>query len=445
MLALTRPHRQVLATLALFAFTVAPTGFVAWTAWRVNRPEHVRGVELELGRQLGVAVTLEGVRYPRPGEVVYRGITLRQEEAGRDAARLTEVARADVARLRTGERDLAIEGLRLRTEGPRQAMAQVAALLQRVPGAEPGRISLSAPSCRIDLGAGLSYMLRDVVGQFQLQGGRRVPTVTVSYLVAPAGSSPTRCELVLSRDRGEGGTRTELAFETKEGPPLPARVLDPFFDSAGWLGPEARVEGRLALSQAGAGEWGAEFQGTLLDVDLDALVHARFPDHHLNGRGRVAVAKARWGDRPGGQGFGWVEARGTLSAGPGTISAGLLRALGTEMRFHLAGRADPLQRRDLEFHGLGLAFAIGGDGQIRLAGALGDDAPAGAVLVRGDRLTPLALAPEGSANVRGLWKALFPTDGDREVLVPVKPESQVLRYLPLPPGHAGQAGPVQAN
>ena len=31
MLALTRPHRQVLATLALLAFTVAPTAYVAWT------------------------------------------------------------------------------------------------------------------------------------------------------------------------------------------------------------------------------------------------------------------------------------------------------------------------------------------------------------------------------------------------------------------------------
>ena len=55
MLALTlnRPHRQALATLALLSFTVAPTFYVASTAWRINRPSHVRDVEAELGRHQG--------------------------------------------------------------------------------------------------------------------------------------------------------------------------------------------------------------------------------------------------------------------------------------------------------------------------------------------------------------------------------------------------------
>src|SRR5437763_1831091 len=114
---LTRPHRQVLATMALLLFTVAPTGSVALTAWRLNRPGHARDVEVEISRQLGVRATLEGVRYPRPGEVVYRGVTLRQEEPGRDASRLTEIARAEVVRFRQAEREVILEGLRLRGEG----------------------------------------------------------------------------------------------------------------------------------------------------------------------------------------------------------------------------------------------------------------------------------------------------------------------------------------
>src|SRR4051812_46789582 len=89
--ALTRPHRQAIATVALVAFTVAPTVYVAMTAIKVNRPGHVRDVEIEVGRQLGVQVTLEGVRYPRPGEVAYRGVVLRQQEPG--TKRLAEVAR----------------------------------------------------------------------------------------------------------------------------------------------------------------------------------------------------------------------------------------------------------------------------------------------------------------------------------------------------------------
>ena len=68
MFPLTRPVRQMLATLVLFGLTVVPTGLVAAYAWRINRPGHVRDVEIELGRQLGLQVTLDAVRYPKPGE-----------------------------------------------------------------------------------------------------------------------------------------------------------------------------------------------------------------------------------------------------------------------------------------------------------------------------------------------------------------------------------------
>ena len=81
MFPLTRPFRQGLATAALLVFTVLPTVFVALHAWRIHRPGHIRDVEIELGRQLGLQVTLEAVRYPRPGELIYQGIVLRQEEA----------------------------------------------------------------------------------------------------------------------------------------------------------------------------------------------------------------------------------------------------------------------------------------------------------------------------------------------------------------------------
>ena len=97
MFPLTRPLRQGLATAALFAFTIVPTAFVGLYAWRVNRPGHIRDVEIELGRQLGLQVTLEAVRYPRPGEIVYQGIVLRQEEPRGKG--LIEIARAGLVRL----------------------------------------------------------------------------------------------------------------------------------------------------------------------------------------------------------------------------------------------------------------------------------------------------------------------------------------------------------
>ncbi len=66
MFPLTRPIRQGLATTALVLPTVLPTLLVGLYAWRINRPGHIRDVEIELGRQLGLQVTLEAVRYPGP-------------------------------------------------------------------------------------------------------------------------------------------------------------------------------------------------------------------------------------------------------------------------------------------------------------------------------------------------------------------------------------------
>ena len=125
MFPLTRPLRQTLATIALFGLTVVPTGVVATIAWRINRPGHVRDVEIELGRQLGLQVTLDAVRYPRPGEVVYQGITLRQEEPRSKG--LTEIARADQARLQRADRELILylENPRLSADSPKLGLGQL--------------------------------------------------------------------------------------------------------------------------------------------------------------------------------------------------------------------------------------------------------------------------------------------------------------------------------
>ncbi len=122
MLPLTRPLRQGLVTAALCVFTILPTVFVALSAWRVNRPGHIRDVEIELGRQLGLQVTLEAVRYPKPGELVYQGIVLRQEEPRGKG--LIEIARGDLVRLVRSDRELTLhaENLKLSGESPRQAM-----------------------------------------------------------------------------------------------------------------------------------------------------------------------------------------------------------------------------------------------------------------------------------------------------------------------------------
>ena len=61
-----------LATILLLLFTALPTLGIAAIAWRINQPGHVRDVEVELGRKLGMHVSLDATGYPAPGEVVYR-------------------------------------------------------------------------------------------------------------------------------------------------------------------------------------------------------------------------------------------------------------------------------------------------------------------------------------------------------------------------------------
>jgi hypothetical protein len=442
MFPLIRPHRQVAATLAVLAFTVAPTVYVAWTAWQIGRPGHCREVEAEIGRRLGLQARLGAVRYPRPGEVVFRDVVLRQEEPRGNG--LIEVARADSVRLRRGDRELTLEtrGLRLGGEGPREVMAQVGALLQRSVGSSFDRVTLSAPTCELDLGAGVApFKLREVIGDYVADPV--APSVRASYRVVSESSSP-RCELTLTRDRKDEPVRTTLTLRTMEGLPLPARVLDSFFEAEAWLGADAKVEGALTLVQEGSKDWEAAFQGHLVDVDLTTLVERRFPEHRLKGRARLAVESARWGDRPG-QGFGWVEARGELTTGPGVIGLGLVQALSTEMKFRKGprlGRIASAGLIDLDFRALAFRFAMTSDGEIRVTGALGDEF-GGDVVLMGPTDT-LAFAPEGAANVRGLIKTLFPVkEINHAVMVPLTEKSRLLLCLPVGPDLA--AKPIGGN
>ncbi len=434
MLTLTRPQRQALVTLVMVGATVVPTIYVGVTAWRINRPGHVRDVEAEIGRSIGLQVTLEGVRYPRPGEVVYQGVVLRQDEPRRGG--LVEVARAKSIRLHRGSSELTLEadGLALRAGGPRQAMAQVGALLSGAGQGSYRRVSLAAPSARVDLGDGLAFDLRDLAATYQADP--RAPGLSASYRLLDRGGS-TRCELTLTRDRKAEAVETVVAFRTMEGLPLPARVLDGFFRSADWLGASARVQGALTLRQSGSSDWQAEFAGDLIDVDLKTLFERRFPSHRMNGLAHVAIKGAKWANRPG-QGFGWANVEGELTVGQGSIGVDLLRSLVTEMKFHPA-RAINIRQPDVPFGALGFTFALTPDGEIALGGGFRNQFAPDDILVANDR--PLFKAPSGAANVRGLLKTLYPTAAEN--LAPATAETQLLsRFLPLPPSVAAR-GPAQ--
>lgn len=445
---LSRPHRQVLFTLGIIVTTMGPTAFVAFTAWQINRPGHRHDVEAELGRQLGLKVTFEGVRYPRPGQVVYTGAVLWQYEPRREN-QLVKVARTDSLKLSREGRRLVLRAdqLVLSAEGPRQAMDQVGELLSRAAGEESwDHVALSAESCLIDLGDGLSYAFKDLAGSFRIDNG--APTVEASYRIVTPEATPNRCELALVRDRRGDEPLTTLTLRTAEGLPLPANVLDPFFSSENWIGEKARVQGELALARVGGGDWRASFSGALIDIDLGTLIGRRVNEHRLDGPARLVVDSAEWGPQPAGPGSGWRSVSGELQAGPGSISPGLLQALQAEMRFPLAERfqirrASTSGVMPVPFRELGFRFEIDPDGAVRMAGALGDAFQPGAVMIEPDGLEPIAFAPIDEADLIGLRRSLGPIDPGDAVLVPADPTLKFLDYLPQ--GGPGRSEVIRAN
>ncbi len=442
MLTLSRPHRQVLATMAVAVFLVAPTLYVAVMAWRVNQPSHVREVEHEAGVTLGLRVSLTGVRYPSPGVVAFRGVALKPDDAGRKTSKNhAELARAEAIRLRRDGRRLTLEadGLSIRdAQGPEHLLDQLARTLQKLgAGPEWDEVSLLAPTCRLDLGPAIpGYKLKDVAWTYRTDDDSS--RLTASYRVVVEDGPAPRCELTLKRARRSDTLHTTLMVRSTDGDPLPARVLAPFFDAEDWLGPHARVDGTLVLHQAGTADWEAEFRGNVDQVDLATVAGRIAPGHRLGGMARIEVESARWADQPG-RGPGWVEARGTiLSTTRGTIGTALLAALQGQLGFRVADAPDPSPPLQ-EFQALGLAFAFGPDGTIRLDGALGGSYQPDTVLVHGRSFAPMAFAPEASATVPGLIRTLALHNSARpDLMIPARMESLLIqRYLPAPPVDGG--------
>ncbi len=430
-IALTRPVRQVLASILLLGGTVVPTLLVGAVAWRIHQPGYVRDVEVTLGREIGARVTLEMVRYPRPGQAVYYGLVVRLDDprAGGSA----EFARLESLIVENSgtETSLIAEGLSLRGLSPIDSLSRLSDYLYRV-GSDLNcsRLGLSANVCRIDLGAGLDPIaVEDLAIMLTKDSGS--PKLASSFQIRD-GKASTRCELTLGRDDSNESPRTTLTMKTMSGPPLPALALNAFFDVQSWLGLQAKCSGGVTMTRLGSADWTIQVEGELTEVDLGTLIGKRFPEHEFKGFGNVTIANAAWGERSG-QELGWVDVRGRLTADRGSIGRGFLDSLRDQMHFRPVAGLNRLEAstRQVEFRGLGLAFELKPDGELVLNGGLGTRATPGAVLVSTNEVTPLLYAPTGASNVRGLIKALYPARA--ETLMPVTAESQALqRYLPLP-------------
>lgn len=433
MLTLTRPQRQILASLAILLLSVVPTGLVAGWAWWTRQPGHVREVEAALAQQLGLAVEIASVRHPGPREDLLSGLVLRLEEPGGSSPQLSEILRADSARLlRRADRWLVeFHNLHLQGDDPLAALARLQTLARHLGRLAP-RADLVAASGLVELGRGprrVSLHFHDLAANVQVSPASAL--VSSSFRLDGETQSP-RCELQLDSSIAESPPRLLLTLQTMDGP-IPAHLLTPLFDADAWLGASATLLGTLRVERLSDEPLSAHFQGQVSHLDLSALVQNHFPDHRLSGRADLTLRSASWGRLPGSSASGWQSASGHLSAGPGRIGVTFLQALDRQMRFPVETAVfAQAQAGEVPFQSLGLDFALLESGEITVEGALGADAPPGSILVPLDRLHPLAYAPEGTSNVRGLWKTLVPASDD--LLVPATASSQVLHHLPLPLG-----------
>jgi len=439
-ISVSRMHRQVAATVFVVVGLILPTLGTFWWALSVNRPGHVRDVEVRLSRELGLQVGLEGVAYPRPGEIVLLGAVFRQEEPRGRVFR--EVARAKRLSLKPQENGYLLEGPELNLVGDdaETAMGQLGQLIQKAStnAGSIKRLVVAVDRCQIlvENGAGHRPVKLDWRGVAGTVESRPEQTVVKASGWMHQSDQRTRCELELTRKRLGEKAETHVTLATVEGPALPATVLEPLVDTPGWLGDVARVQGQLTLTQVDSQPWQARFAGTLDQVDFSRLINNRFGSHRLAAQGQIQIRQAAWGDRPG-QGPGWREIDGDLTMGPGSVSHSLFLAMGQQMQFRLAEylHKSNQARGDVAFGSLGLQFHLTDDGRIAFGGACGPDFAPDVVAVSNQaKPVPIMAAPASAANVRGLMKTLFPVNlAQAELLVPATRESQALqRYLPMP-------------
>lgn len=413
---------------AFFLLCVAPTAGVL--AWGVSRwlPWHTTAEASRLSRELGLCVSLSGVRHPRPGVVVYEGLQLADPETGQT---LLGCRRLEAAWGRPEDpRDRATASLALVATEPEIEAAGLEPLAELVRRGLGRRASWSKLEVRLSAG---EATLRSAAGPWKLTGveGFLRPVAGGSCgeigfrLAGVQTTEPVR--ICIGRDHRETPPRTGLELYTGGGT-LPCAFLGLGLPGLERLGPSSGFRGYLWVNQKPEG-WAYELTGQLAGVDLESLVSGCSP-HKLTGRAQVTIGVARLLDGR------LQEAAGSVSAGPGLVSRSLLDA--SVESLGLERGAEPRSPGTLvPYEQLAASFQIDSGG-LRVRGSC--PVPGrGTVMV--DHFSRLLAEPAARGQpipVGALVRTLVPGGG---VPVPATRASDwLMRVLPLPEA-APDAGP----
>ncbi len=423
MLRLHEKTRRRICRGAFFLLCLAPTvGVLAWCAQR-HLPGIVEAESRKLQQELGLNVSLEGLRYPRPGRVVYEGLELADPETGRPVLRCRELE-ADWSQT-TDQQGRPKAWLVLVASQPEVEAAgveQFAEVLDRMLRCRTG-----GPQLNVRLGAGQLTLrtadgpqtLTELQGRVEsLPGGTQA---TVSFRLAGI-ETPRPIRIRLVRNRQTTPPTTSFELDTGGGA-VPCGLLAVGLTALEQLGPKSRLRGYIWASQASGGgrsaNWDGELAGEVFDVDLDHLITAHFP-HKLSGTAQVTVQSARF------RGARLEEAGGTLVAGPGVISRSLIDAAVAQLGL-VRGAGQPAWGDLVPYEQLALAFWIDSRG-LQLQGRCSASVP-GPILVgrQGALLGHPALQ---SKPVAALLRTLVPAS--RHQVPATRQTDWLMGHLPVP-------------
>jgi hypothetical protein len=429
-----RTRRRICYT-AFVLLCVAPAVFIFGYGIHLYRPGYVSAEAERLGRQLGLDVAIDDVKYPRPGVVLYEGLCLSDPETRQTLLRCqsleAEFSRTTDAEGR-GKPSILLVASRseIQADGIQRLWPLIAQGMElrghwadRDVRFAAGNVTLKSAQAAAELS--------------EVQGGIERLTdgsqAQITFRLADnEKSQPARVRVVRNRQVVPPATGFEI---DTAGGTMPCSLLAIGIPEMKALGANAQFCGYLWANQAsgeGQSGWDGELTGLLTDIDLDQLVTARFP-HRLSGTAQLAVQSARFNQSR------LEKCACTLTAGPGMIGRSLLEAAANRMSLSQDPRFLPSGDM-VRYQQLSLAAMLDSDG-LRLQGRCDGDAH-GAII--SDGRNPLLGDSAGKPlPFLALLQTLVPRS---EWQMPVTRQTDwLVSHLPMPRAASAQSPESTAN
>ena len=416
--------RRYICRSAFLLVCILPTlCLLAWIAYRsspIHAASEVRFWERALFQGLGLLCTIERV------------VT-----AGTDVATLERIELLDpetnqrVARIRVLEFTRTPRGQVVLVSQPEIEPGQFVRLCQllhdRVLRGPPLKTPVQLLSGEITLLGERAQTFTNVRCNVESQA-TRVQALIDFNLAGLESEAASQLQLIRNRDLAPPATGWQL----RTGPtPLPCAVFSSYLPGLESLGSSCRFSGTVWVDGSAKG-WSGEAVGRLSDVDLGLLME-NLP-YKLSGSAEMVFQQVRF-DR--GQ---LVDAAGTIRAGAGVISTGLIDSLGNSLHWETSLAASKDGATLVPFQQLGLGYRIS-ESELRVSGIC-RSAPVGTILV-GSSGPLLGEPPVAKVPVVSLIRAVSPSN---EFLVPATKETHLLvAALPLPIGSPPKTRPSRKS